>query len=69
MYIQYIYCIYNIYIYIYLGVNRISLQWMRARLFDSGPAVVALEVLNSVAHLFALRYAICMLDADPAPWV
>ena len=31
----------------------------------TGPAVVALEVLNSVAHLFALRYAICMLDADP----
>ena len=57
------------YICFHLGVNRISPQWIRARFFDSGPAVVALEVLNSVAHLFALRYAICMLDADPAPWV
>lgn len=31
----------------------------------NGPAIVALQVLNAVAQLFALRYAICMLEADP----
>ena len=30
---------------------------------------MALQVLNAVAQLFALRYAICMLEADPVTWI
>ena len=43
--------------------------WVQCNEKIWGPAIVALQVLNAVAQLFALRYAICMLEADPVTWM